>query len=432
MVIIPRWCPGEDFSFLSGLAAATRATSTPVSATLDNGLQILCVENPTTHTVALSAFIKTSARAEATSTAGIRQFVAEAVVDCGAYEDPEISDRINDLGAQVYVSAAIDFTEISVLAAAEDIVPAAELLSEILFATELSAGCIVRQRNETSITLRQGGDLPEIAAERKAAALLYPNHPLGWPVEGLSASVSGFTIEDIERFHKGSYLSNNVLVSVAGGVPARAALAAVESAFDLALPGKALPEVTREPLPAIAGRTVIHRGGQVGVIHVAARAPGPSDPTYAAASVALGVLGSGLGSRMYDSLRREEPIAYTVAAESVAAREGSRAALIVSCPPELVREAESRLMRDVHSLTRELASPEEIQRAKEYICTSYALSHQRSAELAHQLGAFQVAADEGYELDWELPRRVRQTTAEQVRDAAQAMFANPVIVRVMP
>jgi predicted Zn-dependent peptidase len=86
----------------------------------------------------------------------------------------------------------------------------------------------------------------------------------------------------------------------------------------------------------------------------------------------------------------------------------------------------------IRRMTTELASSEEIQRAKEYISTGYAITHQRSADLAHQLGALEIAGGRGLELDRELPRLVREVTPDQVRDAVRAMFETKVRVRVLP
>jgi len=429
-------CPGlasSDTGLLLPLPhVSPAAPAPPVLETLGNGLRVLCIENPSTHTVAVSAFIKSSARAETTTLAGIRNFVADAVVECSAYGRPEVAERIQEMGANVLVASATDFTEISLLAAAEDVELASALLHDILFQADFRQDAVDRLRRDLTLAATRSGELGELAAERTAVGRLYPNHPYGWPVEGLAASIIGFSLEDVLRVYRGSYLANNILLVVAGGVPARASLEVVRRHYSLALPGQKLPESQREPMPVRSGTQELRRPGGSAIVYVGARAPGASDPAYPAASIALAVLGSGMGSMLYDSLRREEGIAYVIDASATSARDASRARLMVSCPPELAGRAEALMLRDIRQLTREAPSPEEIQRAKEYICTSYALSHQRSAKLAHQLGAFQVAADEGYELDWELPRRVRQTTAEQVRDAAQVMFANPVIVRAMP
>jgi predicted Zn-dependent peptidase len=149
-------------------------------------------------------------------------------------------------------------------------------------------------------------------------------------------------------------------------------------------------------------------------------------------TIALTVLGSGLGSRLYQALRREASLAYTVAAGAVTARAGARAGLLVSCAPESVAGVEARLLREANRLAQEPVSTEEIQRAKEYTCTSYALNHQRNADLAHALGAFEVAADQGFELDRALPGLIREATPEDVRAAARSMFAATAAVRVTP
>ncbi len=404
----------------------------PVRVRFDNGLRAVCVENPATQTVALSAFITTSARAEVTSNAGIRSLVARAIVDCSASDQPAIVDEMHDLGAQAYVGAGLDFTEITLLAAAEDVGRAAALLHTMLFKVHFGPDSVGRLRRETAANLVKTDELGEVAAENAAAARLYPNHPFGWPLDGLAAAVSGTTVEDVRRVYEGSYLPNNMVIVVAGGVPAQQALDAIAAVFRSALPGRRLPETQKELLPPRTGREEFARPGAAAVVYIGTRAPGVSDPSYAPAMVALSLMGAGLHSRLYHSLRRERGIAYTIDAGAVTARGGARAGLIVSCPSGAVPEAERRMLREMRRLTREPASAEEIRRATEYICTGYALNHQRSADLAHQLGAFEVTADQGHAFDEVLPGLIRATTPETVMEAARALFNRTVTIRVLP
>jgi zinc protease len=425
-------CSLESPLMLPAFSARAAGRSSPIRDQLDNGLRVVCAQNPATQTIALSAFITTSALAEVASTAGIRGFVARALVDCSVNDQPAISAEMHELGAEAYVGAGLDFTEITLLAAAEDVERAAALLREILFKAEFQPDSVNRLRRELAANLARADELPETAAENAAAARLYPNHPFGWPPDGLAASVSGMTAEHVRRFYEGSYLANNMVIVAAGGVPAERSCQALTTVFRSALPGKRLPETQDEPLPPWTGRDELERTGASAVVYIGARAPGVSDPCYASATVALSIMGSGLHSRLYQSLRRETTVAYTIDAAAMTARRGARAAVLVSCPPGMVVEAEGRMLREVRRVATEPPSPEEIRRATEYICTSYALNHQRSADLAHQLGAFEVTADRGYALDAALPGLVRQTTPEAVMEAARGMFSRIVTIRVLP
>jgi len=404
----------------------------PVRTVLGSGLRVVCVENPATQTVALSAFITTSACAETFLQAGIRHFVARALLDCSAQDDPALADGLEALGAETYVGAGVDFTEVTLLVMAEEVGPAAGLLRDILLRPRFEPASLNRLRRELTARLSRADELPELAAEKVAAARLFPGHPYGWPVEGLVASVTSFDPAEVRRVYAGSYVANNLVIVAAGGLKPEASLAAIGEAFGTALPGARLPETTDQLPPLRSSRETLQRPGAAAVVYVGARAPGVSDPHYPAATVALAVLGSGLGSRLYQALRREDSLAYTVTAGAVTARSGARASLLVSCPPERAGEVETRVAKEVDRLAREAPTTEEIQRAREYICTSYALGHQRNADLAHTLGAFEVAAREGFELDRELPQLVRKVTPEGVSAATRAMLLTTAVVRVTP
>ena len=136
--------------------------------------------------------------------------------------------------------------------------------------------------------------------------------------------------------------------------------------------------------------------------------------------------------RLYSALRLNEGLAYTFAAEARAAREGARASILAACPPGRLEQTEGRMLLAIQKIAAETPSVQEILRAREYVATSYAISHQRSIELAHQVGALEMATGRGVELASELPRLVRGVTPEQVQAAVRDMFATTVRVRVLP
>jgi predicted Zn-dependent peptidase len=401
-------------------------------ATFDNGLRVLCVENPGTQTTAVAAFINTSARAEAPTLAGVRFFVARALVLCSAAEQPDIADRIQDLGASVASGATLDLSEVTVGVAAEDMAAGTELLRDILFHAQFSEAGLTRLRHQVAVGLATADELPETAAENVAAARLYPNHPFGRPVEGLATTVAALSTERVRAVYRQSCVPNNLVVVITGGAPAEQSLQAARAAFGGLLPGSRLAEAAEGPLALRESSELLHRRSTTGFVHVGGRAPGLAEPGYPAATVALALLGSGMASRLYGALRRNDSVAYTFGAAARAARAGSRAGVWASSPPERLEEAEGRTLLAIRWLATELASPEEILRAKEYIVTSHAITHQRSADLAHQLGALEIASGRGLELDRELPQLVRDVTPEQVRDAARTMFDTRVRVRVLP
>ncbi|MGQ9733115.1 MAG: M16 family metallopeptidase, partial [Candidatus Zipacnadales bacterium] len=400
--------------------------------TLGNGLEVLCAENPTTHTVAIVAFIKTSARAETSATVGLRNFVAQAVVECSATDQPAIVEQVQRLGLEIFSGASLDASQITVRAAVEDTEPAIKLLRQILFEPVFKEESIRRLRARAQIMLKRAEETPEIIADRACAARLYPNHPFGWPVEGFERTLADFTVERVRQAHQSAYVPNNVLIVITGGISPKTALDLASREFGGLLPGAPPLETTQEAGPPKEGLEQLSCPTVSAYVQIGTRAPGLADPSYPAAAVALAILGSGMGSWLYDVLRREEGTAYSFVAEPRTAREGARAVVIAACAPEHVPKAEGRILLAIRRLSMEAVSAEEIQRAKEYICTGHAIAHQRSVDFAHQLGALELASGRGVELDRKLPELIREVTAEQIRSVARQMFETRVRVRVMP
>ena len=151
-------------------------------------------------------------------------------------------------------------------------------------------------------------------------AAYFPDHSLGRPIEGTPETVSSFGHERTARFHAAAYAPHNLVIAAAGNVRHE----------DLAeLAARAFPGGTGEsvragsaadegdvPPPAAAAPILLQRKRELEQAHLILAAPWPSargEERYAA-SLLGSVIGGGTSSRLWQRVREERGLAYSVGA----------------------------------------------------------------------------------------------------------------------
>ncbi|MGE3886218.1 MAG: M16 family metallopeptidase [Vicinamibacterales bacterium] len=229
----------------------------------------------------------------------------------------------------------------------------ADVLARPAFATE----AVTRARDGLADEAASLQDDSRWRANDAAWSALFPaSHPLGRPVHGRGSGLSAITAGDASRFHRTHYRPARTIVTVAGGVSEKDALAAVAQAFG-AWPGEPVPATAGDkaratpgmpewPAAATGGGRDVHISmphKEQASITVALPAAGPDSPDYPALSLLNYLLGETgyagrLGERLVDT-----GIAYAVYA-SLWPNRGA-GPLLVTTDATMSREAVAR-MRD--------------------------------------------------------------------------------------
>ena len=273
--------------------------------------------------------------------------------------------RLGSRGIRIVTSASsLDepfdnraFVEWTATLRRDDLQPVLAALADVLARPELGAEAITRARDGLADEAAALEDDSRWRANDAAWSALFPaSHPLGRPVHGSASSLTAITADDASRFHRTRYRPARTVVTVAGGVSEKDALAAVAQAFG-PWPGEPAPATTGDkaratpgvpawPSAASGGGRDVHISmphKEQASVTVALPAAGADSPDYPALSLLNYLLGETgyagrLGERLVDT-----GIAYAVYASLWGER--GAGSLLVTTDAVLSREAVTR-MRD--------------------------------------------------------------------------------------
>src|SRR5262249_19180246 len=117
-------------------------------------------------------------------------------------------------------------------------------------------------------------------------------------------------------------------------------------------------------------------------------APSVGAPDHVALKVMNGVLGGGMSSRLFRTLRDEEGLASSVGSVYATRRGSGRLVLHIGTAPENVEAAEAGLRREVDRLAGEPVPPEELGRTKAYLSGSFVLDRRTNARQSFYLAFY--------------------------------------------
>ena len=274
--------------------------------------------------------------------------------------------------------------------------------------------------------------------EKLQAHLFPPEHPYHHSTIGSMDDLDAASLEDVSAFFRTYYAPNNAVLSVVGDVETAAVRDAAERYFGRIHANPSIPPLGDLSLPPTLGgerRETVRDRVPLPRIHVGFRAPVFGDPRLDALDLAGQILSGGKGSRLNRRLVREERIAQDVALFTLPFIGGASvcAGWVTVRPGIDVARVETAFHEELHRLTTDLVSEDELARAKALTEADELGSLQRVEERADRLSMYATLFDRPGMINEILPRYLA-VTPEQIRDAARAVFRvdNRLVLTYLP
>ncbi|MBK0400926.1 insulinase family protein [Limibaculum sp. M0105] len=410
------------------LLPAVATAAQPVSTfRLDNGMEVVVIEDHRAPVVTHMVWYRVGAADEPAGHSGIAHFF-EHLMFKGTHQIPEgaFSKVVAENGGQDNAFTSWDYTGYFQRIAADrlGLVMGMEadrmrnlVLNERLVATERDV--ILEERNS-----RTDNDPGSLFREQMNAAL-YMNHPYGVPIIGWRHEIEELGLPEALEFYRRYYAPDNAILVVAGDVNPEAVLELAKTHYGSIAPSNNPPDARPQEPPQLAARRLEMRDARVRQPYVMrqylvptyeAEAPG----TAAALSVLANVLGKGITSRFSQQIEIADRIAVSTGAfYNDSARDRTAFTIYgVPAPGHTLAEVEAALDAEIARLVAEGPTEEELDRIKRKTRTDLIHAQDDVAGLARLYGSalavgLTVEDVEGW------PDLIDAVTAEDVRAAAE-------------
>lgn len=431
---------GLAWGFAAPLAPLTAAPVASARTVLDNGLVVITSHSEATNIVATEVLVRASALDEPADKAGLRQLVQQLLVRGSAdMSGEELARALDTVGAELDTGLTADYVHVQLVCLGQDLEPALKLLAEIIRRPAFPEQEIEGQRQAARAFLQRLGGNPFEMAQLLLRQGLYRDHPYARPTQGTQESLDSITRADIVDFDRHYYVPNNTIIAIAGA-QADAALPLVQRYFgDWQKADPSTPLRTRLP-PAAAStvkpleRSAVRlRQAPVGQAHfmLGFVVGPPTRDTYPVLEVIRALLGRGMGSRFFASLRDGAARAYEADAYQFALSRGGYVAAYVVTEARNLDATKDAIAAEFARLRSEPVAADELRRAQQYAAGTHLLSHQRVKDRALHL-AWYEALGLGCDFDDHYAGAVGSVTASQIQALARAWFGHYALGLVLP
>lgn len=399
------------------------------STRLANGLTILSEHMPGLRSVSFGIWVRRGSRHESPALNGICHFIEHAVFKGSARRTAkQIATESDRLGGHLDAYTAHEITGFALKIVDTALPQAFDLLTDLVANPRFDAEDLEREQNVIIEEMKMIEDTPDELLNELFNAAYFPGHSLGRPIEGTEETVSTFDRETTARFHSEHYSPRNLVIAAAGNIAHEELTAMAARVFG---ERSGAPEEDAAPVsnaPETAAPILIERKADLEQAHLIIAAPWPSslsDDRYAASMLGT-IIGGGTSSRLWQSVREERGLAYSIGAGGNTFTDVGMFTIYAGASPANLDEVLDLSLQELRRVVHEPVTEEELALAKEQAISSVLLSLESSGARVGALARQEIIHGRRFSPE-EIIKRVEAVTREDVQRIAQECFTTPTL-----
>jgi predicted Zn-dependent peptidase len=404
------------------------------SHALDNGLPIHHVELEGTRAATVLVAFEAGARTERPEENGMAHFLEHLVFKGGEIYDDyrKVNETAEQMGAVLNAYTSHDMVAFHLTCRAEVVPQAIDLLTDFVGRPKIDAGELDRERGVVVQEIARAKDTPSVVAEHLIDRAAFGDHPLGRPVLGPPEHIQSFTRDAIVAFRQRQWAGSRGGAFLVGNLAHVPDDAALEEAF-----GR-FPSLEAnggfEPAPVFEPQTLVEeRDSNQSHLRISYRPQ--VDPRNLEQRAALAIystlLGGSMGSRLFDEIREQRGLAYSVYSVEHSFADVPILQLSAGLESGKCREAYQCMRGIVDDLRENGPREDEFERARAYAAGRRVLAFENTNAVARHAAGETVIFGEDIDPDRSI-RLLDETTLDRVTEVASGISVEASVACVGP
>ncbi|MBI1219006.1 MAG: insulinase family protein [Rhodobacteraceae bacterium] len=282
--------------------------------TLPNGLRIVTEAMPGLKSASVGVWVMAGGRHERVEQNGIAHFLEHMAFKGTTRRSAlQIAESIEDVGGYINAYTSREMTAYYARVLQDDVPLAIDVIADIVLNPVFDPKEIEVERHVILQEIGQALDTPDDVIFDWLQEAAYPDQPFGRSILGPAERVSAFTRDDLKRFVSEHYGPDQMILAAAGGVDHDRIVALAAEAFGALKPvGLSLIQ------PAAFSGGERRESKVLEQVHfaLAFEAPGYRDDAMYTSQVLSTALGGGMSSRLFQKIREERGLCYSIFAQA--------------------------------------------------------------------------------------------------------------------
>ena len=397
--------------------------------TLPNGLRVVTESVPGVRSVSFGAWIGVGSRDETPRQTGAAHFLEHLLFKGTQTRSAwEITAPIEAVGGEMNAFTAKEYTCYYARVLDDDTELAVDTECDVVLNGRLDAGDIEGEREVILEEIAMNDDDPGDTVHDLYMRTHYGDGPLGRPILGTQDSLEALTPQGIRSFYRRHYVAPRMVVAAAGAVDHDEVVERVRTAFRGAdVPGEPVIRPATRRAPAAPGRgtrAVTHRPSEQAHLVLGLGGIRRTDDRRYALGVLNAALGGGMSSRLFQSVREERGLAYSVYSFVSSFADTGYTGVYVGCLPDKLRDVLEVTHEVIADVARNGLSDEELHRGRGQLRGSVVLGQEDAGSRMSRIAKGELLYDEIPSID-DIVARIDAVTSDDISELAGELLTEP-------
>jgi predicted Zn-dependent peptidase len=388
---------------------------------LPNGLILISEEMRHIRSISIGIWMKTGSRDETPEVNGISHFIEHMVFKGTKHRTArDIARQVDSIGGNMDAFTGKETICFNIKVLDEHVPIAIDILSDLVLNPVFDVKDITREKGVILEEIKMDEDNPDYLVHEIFTQSFWKDHPLGKPILGTKDTVKSFEQERLFDFYGHRFVPNNMIISAAGNLNHGRFVELIKEKFAGLLP---VPNGFHLPAPAVTPKIVTRNKKSLEQVQLCMGVPShPISHEKRYVSYVLNtLLGGGMSSRLFQKVREEQGLVYSIYSDLNPYRDTGCMAIYAGTSLESTRKVVDSVLAEFKELKSEPISAEELRRAKDQLKGGLMLSLESSTARMSNLARQEMYFDRFFSLD-ETIDQIEMVTADEITDMANELF----------
>ena len=388
---------------------------------LPSGHIVLTERMEHVRSLAMGVWMRAGSRHEVPELNGISHFVEHMVFKGTKSRSAQrIAREVDAIGGNLDAFTGKETVCFNIKVLDEHVATALDVLSDLVLNPVFAAEEIARERGVILEEIKMDEDNPDTLVHEIFMQNFWKGHPLGKPILGTRETVRSFEQNTLVRFFEQRFQAGNMVFSAAGNIEHDSFVEQVARQFSSLAPGNVLSD---SGAPTVTPRIHLRNKKSLEQVQLCLGVPAPpiGDESRYATLLLNTILGGGMSSRLFQTVREERGLVYAIYSDLAPYRDTGSLCVYAGTSSDRALQVIDLIMEEFRRLKTEPLQPGELRRAQDQLKGNLLLSLESSMSRMSNLARQQMYFERFFGLD-EIIDRVEAVTEEEVMAMATELF----------
>lgn len=403
---------------------------------LPGGLRVVTEAMPGVRSASVGVWVPVGSRDESPSLAGTSHFLEHLLFKGTASRSAlDIANAMDNVGGEFNAFTEKEHTCFYATVLDRDLPLAVDIVADVVLHATLTAQDIDIERGVVLEEISMRDDDPGDLVHDEFCTALFGDVPLGRPILGTEDSIRSLSRRQVNGYYRRQYTPDAMVVSVAGNVEHAAVVRLVRRAFDDSLdrrrtsrpPRPASTPTSGTPVQAVA---VVPDDTEQANLVLGCHGMSRHDPRRYALGVLSSALGGGMSSRLFQRVREERGLAYSVYSFSSGYADAGQFGVYAGCQPGKADEVLSLMVTELDAVAAGQLDTDEVERGKGQMRGGIVLGLEDAGSRMTRIGKSEITHGDVLGVD-EVLARVDAVTPADIAEVAADVLTRPRCLTVV-